>query len=167
MTSVRLKALTVAGTLALALAACSSQEDTAAESPAPEEAPSTEAAPAAPSPQETGTPSPVETSGPAGENTAADGEGPDDVLVTFLGHIHAGDCDAAHELAHIEDEQVFDEGCTVLHEQFSTMTFDPTVDEVTADGDTAKVTATVDGLSEDISMIRVDGEWKVDMETGY
>lgn len=157
MKSARLKSIVGAAALTLALAACAADEepDAVAED-APAEEQTTDAAGA-------GAPGPEATEA----EPAAPGEAPDDVAVTFLSLVADGDCAAAEQLAHGEGEEDFTEGCTGLHEQFSGMTFDPTVDELTEDGDTATVTITIDGLSEDIVMTRVDGEWKVDLEYGY
>jgi len=89
--------------------------------------------------------------------------GPDDAAVAFFSAVNTGDCERAEELVH-SSEDIFGQMCPMLVAQFEDEDFAPTVDEVTENGDTATVTMTYDGTPEDISMVKVDGAWKVDLD---
>ncbi len=163
MKSERLKALAGAAVLTLALGACGSDDDSG---PGPEESSPEEQVTQAATPDEPETDTPPADDDGAGEGTGAAGSGAEDVAVAFLTAVHAGDCAAAEGMAHGELEE-FDDACTRLHEQFSEMSFDPTVEDVSENDEVTIVTIDIDGLTDDVPVTQVDGEWRVDLEYDF
>ncbi|HLS50198.1 MAG TPA: hypothetical protein VK024_09405 [Actinomycetaceae bacterium] len=91
------------------------------------------------------------------------GDGPDAAAVAFFSALNDGECDDAAQYVHLTDLD-FGEVCPLLAAQFEGEDLNPTVDDVSEDGDTATVTMTHDGSTDEIPMVQVDGDWKVDLD---